>query len=125
VATCLPLPVDSLSAHIALDRKEFHAQTQARLAEEKKRLETLRQIKLAHVEERYGRRKDTFARNRRKEALRRIEKIFTAHRRWVEDSMTVAKTPFTQTPFIQIIGALVSNRALGPAPQGPLRHVSL
>jgi hypothetical protein len=110
VATYLPHAVDSISDHFELDRAEFRAQTQAKLAEEKERLETLRQRKLDYVEERYGHRKDTFARNRREEELRCIERIFREHHQWVEDSMTVGKTP-----FVEVIAALVANPTLPPA----------
>jgi ERCC4-related helicase len=98
----LPEAIEAVTQKLAKDRDAFRACTDPRLAEELDRLGVLQKRQLEFAETLMGERQDTVATSKREAERRRIERIFRAHQRWVQDTMTIA-----DQPFVQVIAALL------------------
>jgi hypothetical protein len=79
-------------------RKGFQAELDPKLAEQKRRLEILRDRHVEQLEIRFGedKRPSAIKEQRRQGELSRIERIFTDYREWVELSMTTEPEPYVK-----------------------------
>ncbi len=99
----LQAAVNAVQQQLSEDKQQFLNAVSPRLAEETVRLDELKKRQLDFADLLYGGRSDALAETERNKRRRQVERIFSDHKRWVEDAMTVGSTP-----FVQVIAVLIN-----------------